>query len=97
MPTIYELQYHAEVNDLLERMRQKLAKSFGVTVQGNRCTLRWIEGNNLVSVHMIIAECVTPSESEESREQSERMSEFAKKHPEVMSDLHYAEMGEYSK
>jgi hypothetical protein len=46
-------------------MRLKLANEFGVTVTGNRCTVRWYIDGKLVDVHMIIENVKTPDEEPE--------------------------------
>jgi hypothetical protein len=62
MPSLYKMSYEPEVADVLEEMRKKVASQFGVTLVGNRLTLRWTKDGQTVSVHAIIAEVVTPAE-----------------------------------
>lgn len=49
--------------EILEEMRSKIAKTFGVTLTGNRLTLRWRNSLNedLNQVHMIISDVTGPS------------------------------------
>ncbi len=62
-------------DELLKEMRDKISKSnlgFGVTLTGNRLTLRWSDGTNLglTEVHMIIANISSdriPEEFEEDK------------------------------
>jgi hypothetical protein len=62
MPAIYEMTHAPAVQQTLEAMRQKLANEFGVTITGNRCTVRWHFDGKLVDVHMIIENVTTPEE-----------------------------------
>jgi hypothetical protein len=63
MPALYAMTHTPAVARTLEAMRDKLAKEFGVTVTGNRCTLRWYAEDKLVDVHMIIENVTTPEEA----------------------------------
>lgn len=63
MPSLYEMEHKPEVAEVLEAMRQKMAKVFGVTVTGNRCTVRWTMNEQLVDVHMIIENVTTIEEA----------------------------------
>lgn len=51
---IYHVVMEPEEEQILEEMRKHCAKEFGVTLTGNRLTLRWYRGGKLVHVHMII-------------------------------------------
>lgn len=94
-----KLDSDGETAEVIELMRVKLAKEFGVTVVGNRCTLRWWKraphDGHLVQVHMIIEEVTTPSECQERHERDERYQELIKKNPWLAEELHFAEHGEY--
>lgn len=97
MPTVY-LDIDKETADVLEQMRLKLAKEFGVTVVGNRCTVRWYdEQQNLLQVHMVIENVTTPSECQELREQIKRYAALVKKYPWLSEEMHLIEHGEHSK
>jgi hypothetical protein len=61
MPSVYQMKHEPEVEKVLEAMRLKLAQEFGVTVTGNRCTVRWNMDGQLVDVHMIIENVSTPT------------------------------------
>ncbi len=63
MPAIYEMEHAPAVRRVLDEMRHRLATLFGVTVTGNRCTVRWSMDGKLVDVHMIIENVTTPEES----------------------------------
>ena len=101
MPSVYQMKHEPEVEKVLEAMRVKLAQEFGVTVTGNRCTVRWNMDGQLVDVHMIIENVSTPTEGRETHERYERMQSLLKKYekklPEHRGELEYAETGEWSK
>lgn len=98
MPSIYEMKHSPEVEKVLEDMRKLIGKEFGVTLVGNRLTLRWYVDKQLVSVHMIIEEVKTPSEAEENMAKHERYQKFfekyKKKFPGLSGELYYCEEGE---
>lgn len=58
--SIYDIQpQEGSVDETLEELRLKLAKIVGVTLQGNRLTVRWHDPKDrgkLKSVHMVILE-----------------------------------------
>ena len=64
MGTLYypDTPYPEGMGKILEEMREKCTGEFGVTLVGNRLTLRWNSKcektgeNDLVQVHMIIEE-----------------------------------------
>lgn len=51
---IYKTLPYPGVDEILEEMRTKIAKEFGVTLTGNRLTVRWWIDEKLVDVHMAI-------------------------------------------
>lgn len=63
---IYELKYPEETAKILNDLQKRCAKNFGVTLVGNRLTLRWGVGSTLQQVHMIIENVDDGIESEES-------------------------------
>lgn len=67
MPSLYKMNYEPEVAEVLEAMRSIIANNFGVTLTGNRLTLRWNHNGHLVHAHMIIEEVRTPTESQPPR------------------------------
>jgi hypothetical protein len=98
MPIIYEMKHSEEVEAVLEDMRIKLSESFGVTVKGNRVTLRWyLKGNkdHFCDIHMIIDNVYTPTESIEAKKRHERIKQLVKKYPEMAGEMYYAETGEH--
>jgi hypothetical protein len=64
---IYKMKHESQVAAILEEMRKRCAKEFGVTLVGNRLTLRWGAGAKLIEAHMII-EHVNNGEDEEESE-----------------------------
>lgn len=97
MPSVYEMEHDPEVAEVLEAMRQKLSQVFGVTVTGNRCTIRWTMHDQLVDVHMIVENVTTPVEAEQARERSDRMEALFKKYPNLREELYHADTGEWIK
>lgn len=53
---LYEMKYPtAKVGKILEALRLKIAKEAGVTLVGNRLTVRWnMPDRKMAQVHMII-------------------------------------------
>jgi hypothetical protein len=50
------LNLHPDQAEVLEELRKKLARVMGVTLQGNRLTVRWGAGNTLHQVTLIVDE-----------------------------------------
>ena len=55
-----ESVYHCFVSEaqdaILEELRSRIANVAGVTLTGNRLTVRWNEGDKLVHVHCVVLE-----------------------------------------
>jgi hypothetical protein len=68
MPEIYRMKHEKDVEEVLEAMREHMAKTMGVTVNGNRCTVRWYLRGKLVDVHMVIVNVTTPGELDKEEE-----------------------------
>lgn len=84
---------------ILQELWKKIAdaKLFGITMKGNRVTLRWNnEDDILVDVHMIVESVTLPHETKERREQHQRMEQLFKKYPKLQEELYFAEHGEHS-
>lgn len=96
MTDIYEMQHQPDVEQVIEDMRKGLAHRFGVTVSGNRCTLRWYMDSHLVQVHMVITDVTTPNEAQEDMVRLNRMQALFKKYPDLQEELYYVEHGEHS-
>lgn len=104
MPSIYEMEHSKEVAYVLEEMRQKVGKEFGVTLVGNRLTVRWNMDGQLVDVHMIIESVTTPTEASEAEEKHKRYEALIQKHEknkkpvhDLRAELYKAETGEWPK
>ena len=97
MTAIYETTNEPQVEFILNQMRNKLAKQFGVTITGNRCTVRWQQSGHLVDVHMIIESVTTLDELREEDERSRREEAFFQKYPELRAEWEYAQHGEWTK
>ena len=67
---IYEIngQEHPGAEKVLEALRQKVATIAGVSLCGNRLTVRWTMDEQLVDVHMVITRVTTPAEAREHLE-----------------------------
>lgn len=76
MASVYKMDHELEVAEVLERMRLNLSEAFGVTIVGNRCTLRWNMDGQLVDVHMIVENVTTPKEAMEAKEAAIRKQKF---------------------
>ena len=63
---IYNMKLESSVSDVLEDMRKKMANDFGVTLIGNRLTVRWMLKDELVDVHMVITEVTTVENAKEN-------------------------------
>ncbi len=94
MADLYEMEHPQPVAETLEEMREKLGEWFGVTLQGNRLTLRWNKDGHLVDVHAVIVSVTTPADAEEQQERAERMRKLYEKHGIKPEDIFYAETGE---
>lgn len=101
MPSIYEMTHKPEVQAVLDEMSGKLSGEFGVTLVGNRLTLRWYKGGELVSAHMILESVFTDQEAVEHSRQIKEMGEIIEKYgkvaPDLEAELFHAEMGEWPK
>jgi Ni,Fe-hydrogenase III large subunit len=101
MPSVYEMEHSKEVAYVLEQMRQKVGKEFGVTLVGNRLTVRWNMDGQLVDAHMIIESVTTPTEAADGMAKHERyeklFEKYKKKFPGLAGELYYAENGEWQK
>ncbi len=101
MPDIYEMQHKGEVAEVLEHMRLTLAHSFGVTVMGNRVTLRTYWKGELVDVHMAILRVTTPSEAKDRARRADQYRAIIDKYknvaPHLEDELLLAELGELPK
>lgn len=78
-------------------LRSKIANIAGVTLTGNRLTVRWYRDGELVDVHMIIESVTTPEEAAQQSAASGKVSEFLRGHPEFEDELYFIEHGECSK
>ena len=54
--SVYRTFVSNEQDAILEELRSKLAQVAGVTLTGNRLTVRWNRGDDLVQVHAVILE-----------------------------------------
>lgn len=97
MASIYNCKLTVDEDNILEELRQKLAKVCGITLQGNRVTARWTsKDDHLVDVHMIVESISTVKESIETGEKWRRMRKLVKRYPWIEDELYYAEYGYHS-
>ena len=97
MGSVYKCQMDFDVEDVLEELRDKVATVAGVTLTGNRLTMRWYKDDQLVDVHMIIESVTTPAEAAQQSAVSDKIGEFLQKYPECSEELYFLEHGEHSK
>lgn len=94
-----EVKFTAEEAEVLETMRQRIAKEFGVTLMDNRVTVRWTHDGEMVDVTMEIREITTPSAAQDGNAEWERKAKLLKalysRYPELEAELYYIEHGEY--
>ncbi len=77
---IYEMKHSTGVEEVLNSMLDKLSGVVGITITGNRVTLRWMLRGKCVDVHMALLEVTTLSDIEEMNARSERMERLGKKY-----------------
>ena len=54
---LYKMSWPEGADEVLENLQEKVARGQpGCTVVGNRLTVRWNQGDRLVSVHAVIVE-----------------------------------------
>ena len=98
MPSLYKMELDPDVQEVLEQLRKKIANIAGVTLQGNRLTVRWNIREHLVDVQMIIEEVTTVEESKEylrkQRAYEEVLKKYDKKVPHLREELYIAEYNE---
>ena len=95
---IYRLERNQELEEAQLELRNLLSSSFGVTVQGNRVTLRWNDKNDkLKQAHMVLLEIDTETDIYEREEKRERYKILHEKFPKLREELFWAETGEHSK
>lgn len=101
MPDIYEMKHTGEVTEVLEHFRRSLASVFGVTLTGNRLTLRTYWKGELVDVHAAILSVTTPSEAKDYSRQADEyqaiIEKYKKKAPYLSAELYHLEHGEWPK
>lgn len=97
MGSIYKCQIESDEASVLEELRCKIAGIAGVTLTGNRLTVRWYKDDQLVDVHMIIESVTTPAEAKQQSAISDKIGEFLEKYPECSEELYFLEHGEHSK
>lgn len=97
MGSIYKCNMNSDEASVLEELRTKIAGVAGVTLTGNRLTVRWYKDGQLVNVHMLIESVYTPKEVERNRALEDTTSELLSQHPDVEEELYFIEHGEHSK
>lgn len=95
MPEIYEMELPKEQQDVLDALRDKV--SCGITIQGNRITMRFNHAGRLCHIHTVITEISTPSDSDFRRWQDKEMDKLFEKYPDLSGELFYVEHGEHLK
>jgi len=94
MGSIYKCTMEEDEARVLEALRDKIAEAgMGVTLTGNRLTVRWMKELQLVDVHMIIENVRTPEESRTDHKVDSIMSKIHDENPELEIELFEAEHG----
>lgn len=98
MGSIYKCETTKGEAAILEVMREKIAESgIGITLTGNRLTLRWMQDDELVDVHMLISEVTTVEEAKTQYQMSEISERVWDQHPDESAEMFYLEHGERPK
>ena len=98
MGSIYHCQMSQEEEQILEELRKRIAEVAGVTLVGNRMTVRFNgDRGHLVDVHMIVERVGTQSEMEDSLRKQQLMEPLFEKYPDLSAELFYVEHGEWPK
>lgn len=95
MTSIYKTYVTREQQQVLEGLRSLLADVAGVTLQGNRLTVRWDQDDVLVDVHMIIESVTTPTEAKQELLLAKLQQELCEKQPDLEDKLYFAQHGEW--
>jgi GrpB-like predicted nucleotidyltransferase (UPF0157 family) len=107
MSSLYHLTEHYIQDELevLNELRDKIAKVAGVTLVGNRLTIRWYKDGQFVDVHMLIEGVRTVDEAKNQGEADKfhkRFEQILKNHPkaakayeDLQFELFRLEHGEY--
>jgi len=93
MGSIYKCTMEPEEEEVLEELRDKIAKVAGVTLTGNRLTVRWNMDGHLVNAHMVIERVHTPEEAKTDLKTMNIMSKIYDENPELEAELFEAEHG----
>lgn len=89
----------------LEQIVNKIAKVAGVTLIGNRLTVRWNDGDALLDVHMIVESVTTRADAVAAMARSVRWTSLRRKwlaigagtRDDIEADMYYADNGEWPK
>lgn len=98
MSSTYNLTPTRDETLVLDELRRLVAQVAGVTIVGNRLTIRFMMNGNLASIHSVITEITTPAESKESLRQYEARQKLIKeKYPDLEAELYFIEEGDWPK
>lgn len=97
MSSIYETVHEPEVERVLSSLSAKIGKQCGITLQGNRLTVRWYIDGELVDVHMLIENVTTVTEAVNEQLKAIELDKLFVKYPDLQEELYFAEHGEHSK
>ena len=96
MTSIYKTTMTPEQQRVVDELRSLIARVAGVTLQGNRLTVRWNQDGALVDIHMLIESVTTPTEAKEDMRQYKDTQElFTEKYPDLEAELYFIEHGEW--
>jgi hypothetical protein len=101
VPSLTKIQTDPDVDRVLTDLRHRLAGNFGITLIGNRLTLRWNLDGQLVDARMIVESVTTPIEGARQGEVRDRLRAVYEKYrrvaPELEDELYHAEYDEWPK
>lgn len=96
MGSIYHCSMEPEEEKVLKQLRDKISVAGpGVTLTGNRLTVRWNMEGQLVDAHMIVESVTTPEEARKHTEVSEIEKKVWSQHREEAAEICKIETGEY--
>lgn len=94
MGSIYKCKMDSDEEKVLEELRSKIAGVAGVTLMGNRLTVRWYQDDQIVDVHMIIASVSTSKEVKRNRALTDKTDKLISQNPKVKAELYFIAHGE---
>jgi hypothetical protein len=96
MSEVYNLKTTRDEDAVLDELRKKVSEVAGVTIQGNRLTIRFKMDGALVNIHSAILRITTPAEEREQlRQLNARHELIERKYPDLDAELYFIDEGEW--